>query len=598
MDYDNSKSKKKHHPHGDHGHDSDSHSTSSYEKCFDHTEKTHKTHLKHSKPHDSKCDTYEDHDSHSSEDYDESDCECPSETTKYDPCETKVQPQKQYDGPIDGIIFMTRDEILSQISRSITKHKNSHLGVYYLTTISGKPEVRVILRDFMGVQLSSYVEGGLTLEDLKNDPLVTAISLKELRPVRDECGTVDQEKTDNQQTCFRTAAIKVAQQNPAKELTEIVHQLFGHEVNTVTKGYTNVEYVNKVLEEMGRFDEIDQDSSKESPQELPSQIKSDSAGKVTMFSLLTDSFSQQVICNPNVANKRLASYLVSNSVFGDLNEVELPKRDPVKVAKTRSEANRILEPQLRRLVSTFVSILLKDQSFCQTVVDGFNENLSIKNNGQDSLIKIIKCFSDFGLDCLELINKSLKRMRITSKEIIEVAKDYSEARKHAEEVLDSSLGPWPCVELPKRPKMILYDPGKYKALHDSVRYLHKCAKHLSKCSHDEQPGKIHLKNFCDHINYLVSVYEPHGCTPVKYSNRDKSIPLTLVCGKGNSHKFSLKNGKKVVIPSHGFDMEPYSSTELEEILAALDTQASGDQAFNELRSHIAKKIAQHRKGGD
>ncbi len=82
-----------------------------------------------------------------------------------------------------GIILIRREDPLNLFISYITNQAYSIMGFYYLTTISGKSDVCLILSDFQGIIACNKTSFSHRLNDWSNDPLVTDIIISSLKPI-------------------------------------------------------------------------------------------------------------------------------------------------------------------------------------------------------------------------------------------------------------------------------------------------------------------------------------------------------------------------------------------------------------------------------
>ncbi len=178
---------------------------------------------------------------------------------------------------------------------AVTKQLYSLIGFYYRSSVTGNDQIQVILADINSIVAPRWCDPA-TLDDLLDNPLITKLSVKPLRPILDDECNIDKEKTDELHECFRGAIAEVIQYGPEKSIREWIAQLFGYEIKCPTKGLTSIELVNRVVMKAGRWNDVPQDGmiSAEGIEELqpPDYLFATADSKGRVLSMIGSNFKQ------------------------------------------------------------------------------------------------------------------------------------------------------------------------------------------------------------------------------------------------------------------------------------------------------------------
>ena len=421
-----------------------------------------------------------------------------------------------------GIVFIKANDVLSRISIAITRQVYSTIGVYFETEASGIKKTIVLVRDVTGITGPSYLSQ-TTIKDLVQLPSVDEVAVKHLKGIFDDCGKLDIEATMNLECDFRTSSAKIFSNGEERSLTEITHQMLGHPISKPTKGNTGVEMVNKIIKEMMK--DVQQSDEKTTITSLPDFIGSDTDAKIEMISLLASSFNQRVLFEPSVANKRLNSYLVENDLFNDLFIVEMEEKDQAKVDFAKKLSLDGARGKLSKMASHFIDLFLSDQSFADTVIDGFNETLGKKNDSINTSKLLLKMFNDLGVSGAQIFQKAFIKCEINGRDVQDYVDKLKNLKINTQKFLNEPLGPsglknFPC---PKKGKIIVLKAKScvenyiscdivYESCEESCSYDHKGPTGMTGCTGYSGPtGCTGHSGSTGHSGY--SGYSgPTGCT--------------------------------------------------------------------------------------
>lgn len=505
-----------------------------------------------------------------------------------------------------GIILVAADDPISRFTMSITKQEYSSIGFFYATTFSGYLEIMVILIDVFGTNTPSWLQTNdiltmsntklYTLHDLLNNDLITKASIKKIRR---------NELFESRQIRLRSAIADLMSEDYELPLLEAIYQLFGHPISapaneslmsTKKRRLTAVEMVNMVIYSIGEWDKVPQNGNvsltriKDISTTKP--MKNDAAGKLSLISMLGAPFIQQEVTNPTIANKLIQSYITNNELFDELIELQLPKRDVLKLELARNEALGTYRNYLIKILTTTLDEMLRNQTFCQTVINGINRNqklLSQKFTNSD-LLAIMSNLGKSSQNLLVIISESLKTGKLNGTQLQQVAKDLNDNLRHAfpkNNIYQVSLS------LPKKNGYIKYvkniipsqkSDNKDKA--SAIRNLNYDILQILNAIQQHKIPEINLESLITAANTLNDGSQPL-ITPLKEEFSVSAIVYNSQ--KDLDHLIKLENGKEYILPLQGADLNTFSYSELQELTKILDTNDS--PSLTSLKRDIMKKLS-------
>lgn len=504
--------------------------------------------------------------------------------------------------PDCGLIFVSTEDSTALVAKAITKQNYSTIGFFYKTNVSGRIKVNVILVDIYRFTVPNWLGHGASLQSLIDNPLVSSVAIKGLRPIFDDNGEVDKIATGNLCSEFRQAIGLVIKNGTETSLREIISQLFGYSVENPTTGVTAIEMVNKVIASIGREDQIPQDGSLSAKAIAslngPDVLGTDIASKSKMMQIIASNFNQQEVCNPSVANKLIQSYIVENDLFDDLQNIPLPERDP-NIIRGKQEATAMLQSEYMAAgVSQFVKMLIHDQGFYQTVVAGFNETRMVSRKKDVDFKQSILELADDSRELADLLLKWINNGEVNYTELLSLISKLDDTKETVGERHRLYIDERVKLPIIENSKLLLlrkdkdkcndsrYLVGAYLSLRDQMNEI------LREVRLSENDPTININQMMENVNDMgvalglnIKKLKP---VPGEYScraifnvtgTRSPCVPLILKCGR------------QVSIPLCNPDLGEFDKQTLIEILDALDVTASKDQRFNALRRNIASRLA-------
>ena len=499
----------------------------------------------------------------------------------------------------EGIVFLEGNDPLSRITLSVTKQEYSTMGFFYCTRASGKDRVQVVLVDVLGMVRPTWLSGGTTIEELANDNLISAMAIKNLNPVLDECGEIDKDKTQKLNECFRAAIADVSRSKHNISAREFLYQLFGHRINCPEESVTSVEMVNRVISLMGKEDNVPQggQESTKSVQLLkkPKVLCANGGGQMDLLTILSSGLGQQQVTDPNTANKVLGAYLADNTLFGELKKILLPKKQSVDVELERELAMERYGPFLKDVSATFLQMITYEQGFLQTVIDGINKNNRFVEREDTELNGAVLGFNDDFSALASLINDSIHSGCMEYNKLEAIINRHNERKSNVEGVLCKSLGhPIESVNLCKDIVINVQTGKKNKrkkfiaslmCLRDNVSTI------IDSLENDGQEPYIDVNALSELTNTLLSCTSmPDPKLPILPGEYSYPGHVIVTNEEGTKFPMILSSGKKVTINTRCYDITKYTRCELEEILSGLDYAAVDDPILNKLRARLVDTL--------
>lgn len=297
-----------------------------------------------------------------------------------------------------GLVLIATRDPLGELTRQITKQNYDSIGIYWLTTIDGCEKLAYMMihnGEFIKPAVGQ-LEPSLDQLALRN-PLVVRMDLRPLDPQGCTC----QEELQKLKIKFRSEAAKLSTARVDKDTTEIIYQLLGHRVERPTTAKTGLELINTLICNMGVDQLVPQSSHTEEtcPDEQPLTATAD--GFARLMGLAGSGLRTQVVSNPNVANKLLASYVSPNCLFGNkIYRIKLPCHSEAEITKALEAARVRQGPFLQKLAADFVGLSATNPLFFQTVVTGINEEQTEKAT---TVLKLQHELSDLNVLLFELL---------------------------------------------------------------------------------------------------------------------------------------------------------------------------------------------------
>lgn len=504
-----------------------------------------------------------------------------------------------------GLIFITSNDPVSRLTITITKQEFSSIGFYYTTTITGILKIQVVIMDAFGSQTPDWLQSGQSITDLINNPLISKLAIKRLNPIYNDDGSINADKTKNLQTTFRSAIAQVMSQGPETSLRETISQLFGYRIDCPTSGNTAVEMVNRVISLIGHWDDVPQNNilTLSSIQYLnpPSSSQLNASAKLQLLGYLGSGFNQQNVPRPNVANKQIQSYIVPNSLFGDLIYISLPTRNIADQELSIAQSIVTQRSYLTKAISTFVDMLLSDLDFFSIVVRGINDNSEThpQKSYLTTLQNVIKNCSDSRTGLVESIFSWIEGGKIPSSQLSELITIINNERRQISSLVGQNLSPLNISPInhdillssshPNCPHRII-PSHDYNSLNQSLDHIYDSFNQMISSARDNQTITFNINSIISSINSLNSAlglkHPPLSSLPndtsynsIAYTN---TIPSNL--------PIPLSSGDKVVLPLCNADLKQFDRNVLLEILEYLDNLS--DRKYDYLRTCITKELAQ------
>ncbi len=499
-----------------------------------------------------------------------------------------------------GILFVRSEDPVSWLNISVTKQTYSSMGFYYRTSASGVDRVQVVMVDVLRMIRPKWLDPGATLDDLIKSDLVSALAIKQLRPILDDKGNIDEEKTEELQECFRAAIAKVSCSGHEVSKREYIWQLFGHRVKCPTSSVTAVEMVNRVVELMGRSSDVPQQGgpSPDSTKllEQPDEFGTNADGKIKVLTMLGATMQQQEVSNPNTANKLIQSYIRDNGLFGELQKLRLPKRNRIDIECAREDAIEVYQPFLSEVSSLFVDMLFHEQGFFETLVSGINQVKDISELDDVSTGRAMVGFSDDFRSIIKLINCSIKSGCLDYNELKKVTCKYLNDKAKAEISTGCSLGPNPLLPDLCKDIIINVQTGEKSGRKKFIGAVTGLRDHIAQLVDQvrcEEDTYVDINLLSCLVNRLVSTTAvPGGDIPNIDGEFSVEGSIVVTNDQGTKFPMQLSCGKRIVISTRNYDLSRFNKGELEEILCGLDYLADEDPLLEQLRTTITNILAE------
>lgn len=504
-----------------------------------------------------------------------------------------------------GIFFARREDPVSHFFTSIAKQPYSLIGFYYSTTICGKKQIQVVVADFFDIITPLWLDPS-AIDKLVNDPLISELAVKKLRPVRYDDGGIDLEKTEQLETCFREAICEAVKYGAQKSPREWISQLFGYHGTIpsddgtcssndyLDKGLTAVELVNYVIKQVDEWDKVPQNGMPvmdEIKKLDPSDHYSSSAkGRLQVIDLVGKNFKQVPMPDPDVPNKLIQSYLADNELFGKIKYISLPDRNQSTVDLAIAKSSLKYREYMRKIIATFVDMIMDDEQFFETVVAGINQNKDVTMLSEIYQItsKLIQ-YSDMAL---QPILKSLMCpcTKVDRSKFIAAVKGYNSARMKYQ----CATGPITPSELPipcdKASQTVYFTDSPNNEMLLAIDSLKDQISAISKELETTKKGTIDLKKLASNVNKMIQL---SNCNvpQIKIGACHSSYPGVIVVDSAPDMKVKLKYGQKIILPTIGYDLGQFNHDQLLEIFNFLESVIKDNPQFSHLREDIVAELA-------
>jgi len=496
-----------------------------------------------------------------------------------------------------GIILVSGQDPISRLTMSITKQEFSSIGFYYTTTVTGNRKILVFIMDTFGGKRPEWLKPGDTLEDLINNPLIKQLAIKQLNPVMDENGIINVEETRQLEAAFRSAIAQVMSMGSENSIREAIEQLFGYRVDNPTTSNTAIEMVNRVIKNIGKWEEVPQNHiiSLEDYDILkpPTPNQMDARAKIQLVGYLGSGFNQQVVPNPDVANKQIQSYIVPNKLFGNLYYIKLPARDPQQEELEMSKSLMEQRPYLTKAISTFIDMILMDQEFMTVVLKGIH-NGKFREEVSNNVLK--ECLKDLIKNKNNLITMILKWMHdkhLNLDELKSIITSFNDEKKKYSLLLGEKMPESILSSSINHNKLVFLNSNDANNLNQVITNLYHNIKNAIVDAKNQNTIKFNLNDMIDSINHLCEI---SGNTLPKLHKLDHETSMSAIAytNKHNSQKIpiNLKSGHKIIIPLKNAKLNNFTRDELLEILQTLDFTPDFSHKYDDLRAALAKELSE------
>ena len=497
-----------------------------------------------------------------------------------------------------GLVFVRKEDPINLFVLSITKQLYSLIGFYYTTKVSGVERVNVVLSDVCGIVSSKWM-ASFTLKNLIYDPLVSLLSVRELCPVLDDKGCVDEAATKKRNGNFKAAIAKITSQGSENSVREWVKQLIGYEIGQPTSGSTTVELVNRVILETGNWDKIGQNGSMSVEglvkNKTPDIIPKSSEGKNHIFTKLGQDFKQVEVNRPNVSNKLIQSYLVDNGVFGPLKHINLPKRNELEVNLRREQSISQHKSFLIEAVSVFVKMLLEDRKFFNVVVDGINHNTILANKIDEKFKSSVFSTLQSSEKVIGALVGLIEKGRVQYDDLRNIIEGYRSCVKNTLKVIDVDMNLLPSIESCKDKIIIFENQDCHKSKFDlNLKQLHAQVGSVVESINKNETPMMNINALISNLNCFIEL-SGSDLSKVKKVNTKESYGGVFTVVHCQKIPVQFKSGKRTIIPSIGYNLKQFNCGELRELLNAMDVIAKGNDDFDHLRSDVADKYSKCEK---
>lgn len=492
-----------------------------------------------------------------------------------------------------GLVFVRKEDPVNLFVLSVTKQLYSLIGFYYKTKVSGQKKVHVILSDICGI-ISSKWMNPFTIEDLIHDPLVTQLSIRKLSPILDEDGYVDKKATKSRNGNFKAAIADITSHGPETSTEEWIKQIFGFEICQPSRGSTTVELVNRVIMRTDNWDKIEQNGSVSMEgivkNQTPDIIPKNSVGKGYIFAKMGSDMKQIKVNQPGVGNKLLQSYLVDNGIFDPIRHIKLPSHTQLQKTLRREQSISEHKQFLIEAVSTFVRLLMNNTRFFDTVVDGINSNSMMVNKFDDkfkiSMFNVVQSSHNVVGSIINMIECG----RFNFGDLRKIIEEHKYKVESATKDADINMNHFPSIRECKD-KIVILENDHHKSKFDhNLKQLHQQISDAVKSIQEQETPVLNINALIDNLNAFTSL-SGSKLSKIKKIKDCKSYGAVLSTTDNKKIPIQFKSGKKIVIPSVGYNLSILNCSEMKELLTTIDVMTKGEDYFDNLGSDLADRLA-------
>ena len=503
---------------------------------------------------------------------------------------------KHYISPNDlsdaGIILITSNDPISRIIIAITKQEFSSIGFYYKTSATGAVQVRVITVDIFGVRSPEWLKPSDTIHDLVNNPLISQIAIKRLKPVLNEDGSVNAEKTKQLQVNYRTAIAQVMGMKGELSMRDSISQLFGYSIKSPQCTQNAVEMVNKVIQLIGRWNDVPANDtiSLESFSLIspPNNSQDDYKSKVQLMGYLSSLMNTSPV--ENSQTKQIQSYIVDNNLLDSILYLTLPPHNAIREEVAIAESIVYYRPYLSRAVSTFIDMLLMDQEFFRIVIMGINRGKVREELDFQVLKNFISDLHNSHEAVLNTLLQSIHKGHLNKQEIEHILKNHY-SNHQLLKILNRDEQEITTSNAPSEDRVLVYGQSTEK-YHKALTEIHRQLQDSLSSMETGQMLYFDLNQMIDNVNSLTKMSNSNLSqlsvpkNETSYSaivgvsrNHDEEIPIKLQCGE------------KIMLPLINPNLSSFDRSVLLEMLETLDALPYNDHKYDHLRTKIAYELA-------
>ena len=514
-----------------------------------------------------------------------------------------------------GLIFVATSDPIGRLTLGITKQEFSTIGFYYYTSISGRKKVNVILVDLFNHSIS---DKETTIETLINNPLVTSIAVKRLKPVMMN-GTIDEIMTKQMHANYRSAIINaVANYNdklPSHK--DYLYQLFGIHGNGAspisetlngrgTNGLTGVGLVNSVIRRIGKLSMIEtSDTISLSCLERLTAVPN-TPNEVISF--LGSTLNQQV------CDKQLSSYIVDNSLFSDLYFLRTGVFPQEVINTAMAHAISKQKPYLFGLIETFTDLLFNDEKFFNSIVNGIREG-KLRDESQLHILKeALEACAENRVQDLQFIINAMIEGEIKASDIQTIINEANDDRISVDNLsstIRSCLQSTSLYGEPYRssgmsliniPSMnaklntAIIGDMRTSELEESINSLYSMVSDLALSAREGKQGYIDINSLISCTNRIASASgRPTREIPLLKEDTSFSVVASSTTSK-EEVSITLSEGEEVILPLRGCNLSSMERSVLLDILQILDDNmynidTEEYDTYDDLRAKISTELS-------
>jgi len=435
-----------------------------------------------------------------------------------------------------------------------------------------------------------------TIDELLDDPLITSIAIKRLRPIVGKNGNIDTNKTKQLHDDFRLAIANVISNNDNPSLKDRIYQLFGYPNGSQRVG---VDVVNSVIRKIGRWAEVPKEEQQSKHQQrVPNG--STLSDRAEFIGCLGSSLNQRA------SSGQIHSYITPNTLFGDLCYVRLNTQQQSRIDQAMNEIVRIQEPYLGSIFSEFIHLLFTDEKFFEVVLKGFKEGKIRDQELQHTLTQALQCSSESRIADLTWISRSIARGEVPLRDLQDLMKNANEDHQALVEwfaSLGAEIGPNAVsipIPSPETDTKVWIRTGKNSIndthLNSSIQQLYQLVSNVVDAANESSQAHLDLNALIECTNALL-LASNHPNQPLDKLPEESSYSIvgTSSTRANGELVVRLNRGDEVYIPLHGADLSIFERNELLEILETLDFGMDDNgidvHSYDNLRARITQELA-------